>query len=288
MSNPITLLREAAAKVRAITSAPVVTNLELRGVIGEGFVGRRGLAQGRMADAIEAAFKPKRLAAVALSINSPGGSPVQSRMIYQAVRRAAEKKKVPVYAFIEDVGASGGYILALAADEIYADASSVVGSIGVISAGFGFQEAMARFGVERRIHTAGESKSQLDPFRREDPKDVERLKAILDDLHAQFIALVRERRGEKLSGAPDTFTGAFWTAGPARERGLIDGTAHLTDFMKARFGETVKIRTVGGERVPLLRRLVGGEGALPRGLEALPEAAWGAAEARDLWARYGL
>jgi serine protease SohB len=263
---------------------PVVSVIELAGVIGENVPGRRGLTYSRVEHAIEAAFKPRRLAAVALSINSPGGSPVQSRMIFSAIRRAAAKKNKPVFAFIEDLGVSGGYILALAGDEIYADASSIVGSIGVIAASFGFQEAIARLGVERRVHTAGESKSQLDPFRREDPKDVARLEAILEDMHRQFIELVKERRGGKLGADDDIFTGAFWTAEPAKARGLIDGTAHLADFMKARFGDDVKLKRIAPDRGSLLRRLFGGEAHGRRGgVELLAEI-----EERALWARYGL
>lgn len=284
MDRPRKFWRAVRRATPFLGAPPLVTHLELKGVIGDAPVGGRSLAYVRLADAIEAAFKPKRLAAVALSINSPGGSPVQSRLIYQAVRREAVKKKVPVYAFVEDVGASGGYILALAADEIYADASSVVGSIGVIAAGFGFQEAIARLGVERRVHTAGDSKSQLDPFRREDPEDVERLDNILADLHQQFIMLVKERRGDRLSADDDLFSGAFWTAAPALQRGLIDGTAHLTDFLRGKFGDDVKIKKISPAAGPLWRRLVGGA---ERG-EALPEALWAAVERRSLWARYGL
>lgn len=263
---------------------PLVTVIELAGVIGQLGPARKGLTLTRVESVIEAAFKPRRLAAVALSINSPGGSPVQSRLIHAAIRRQAEKKKIPVYAFIEDVGASGGYILALAGDEIYADASSVVGSIGVISAGFGFHELIGRHGVERRLYVAGENKSLLDPFRREDPKDVARLQSILDDMHAQFIDLVKVRRGERLGGQDDIFTGAFWTAGQAKERGLVDGIAHLGDFMRARFGEDVKLKKMTPDRGSLLRRLIGGEG---RG-SVEPEAVFSALEARALWARYGL
>ena len=286
MKKPKTLLATLRRRAPFLRGRALVTQLELKGVIGGTLAGGRGLSHAKVADAIAAAFKPKRLAAVALSINSPGGSPVQSRLIYQAIRREADKKKAPVYAFVEDVGASGGYILALAADEIYADASSVIGSIGVISAGFGFHEAIARLGVERRIHTAGESKSQLDPFRREDPKDVERLKAVLDDLHEQFIGLVRERRGARLAAADDLFSGAFWSAGPAASRGLIDGTAHLIDFLRGRFGDDVKIRKVSLGGVPLVRRLFGAVAA--ESAETPGEALWSAAEARALWARYGL
>lgn len=263
---------------------PKVNVIELTGVIGQVGPTQRGLTYAKLERVIESAFKPKRLAAVALLINSPGGSPVQSRLIHSAIRRAAVKNGAPVLAFIEDVGASGGYMLALAGDEIYADESSIVGSIGVIAAGFGFQEAIARLGIERRVHTAGESKSQLDPFRRENPDDVERLKRILDEIHQQFIALVKERRGAKLYADTDIFSGAFWTAGPAKERGLIDGTAHLGEFLKARFGEDVKVKKIAPQRSSLLMRFLGGEqrGAID------PDALIGAIEARSMWARYGL
>lgn len=263
---------------------PLVTVIELAGVIGRSGPGQRGLNYAKLEPVIDAAFKPKNLAAVALAVNSPGGSPVQSRLIHNAIRRAAAKKNTPVLAFIEDVGASGGYMLALASDEIYADESSIVGSIGVIAAGFGFQEAIARLGVERRVHTAGASKSQLDPFQRENPADVERLTRILDDIHQQFIALVKERRGARLYADADIFSGAFWTAGPAKERGLIDGTAHLGEFLKARFGEDVKVRKVTPQKGSLLLRLFGGE----QRVAIDPDATIDAVEARSLWSRYGL
>lgn len=262
---------------------PLVTVIELSGVIGEVGPGRRGLSLARLEASIEAAFKPSKLAAVALAINSPGGSPVQSRLIHDAIRRHAEKKKVPVFSFIEDVGASGGYILALAGDEIYADASSIVGSIGVISAGFGFEEAIARLGVERRVHTAGTSKNQLDPFRREDPKDVARLEAILAALHDEFIALVKMRRGARLKPDGETFTGAFWTAGPAQSRGLIDGKAHLAEFVRRRFGDDARLRKVAPRKGSLLQRLAGGTERDP-----LPASLIGALEDRALWSRFGL
>lgn len=268
---------------------PRVSVIELFGAIGGAGPGRRGLSLSRVESAIDAAFKPAKLAAVALAINSPGGSPVQSRLIHDAIRRRAEKKKTPVFAFIEDVGASGGYMLALAGDEIYADASSIVGSIGVIAASFGFQEAIARLGVERRVYTAGESKSQLDPFRPEDPKDIERLRHILGDIHEEFIDLVKQRRGERLKPAAETFSGAFWTADPALAQGLIDGKAHLADFMKARFGENVKVKRITPDRGSLLRRLAGGEtsaGRMVAGVDA--EALIGVLEERALWSRYGL
>lgn len=265
---------------------PLVMAIELYGAIGAGGPGRKGLSHAQLDAAIEAAFKPSKLAAVALAINSPGGSPAQARMIHDAIRVRAAKKAVPVYAFIEDVGASGGYMLALAGDEIYADASSIVGSIGVISASFGFQEAIARLGVERRVHTAGEKKSQLDPFRPEDPADIERLDAILADIHVNFIDMVKTRRGDRLTADSETFSGAFWTASGAQARGLIDGEAHLADFMKARFGEDVRIRRISPDRGSLLRRLAGGEAPPAGGLDA--GGAFGALEERALWSRYGL
>ncbi len=267
---------------------PLVTVIELNGVVGDGGApGRKALTLSRVSSAIEAAFKPEGLDAVALSINSPGGSPVQSRLIHNAIRRAAKKKGVPVLSFIEDVGASGGYILAIAGDEIYADESSIVGSIGVIAATFGFPEALAKIGVERRVHTAGESKSQLDPFRPEDPKDIERLKDILEDLHRQFIALVKARREDKLNAEADTFSGAFWAAPAAKKRGLVDEIAQLGDFLPHRFGDDVYVKRISPDRGSLLKRLLGGEARGPAGLMDA-DGLIAAAEARALWSRYGL
>ncbi|MEL7489745.1 MAG: S49 family peptidase [Pseudomonadota bacterium] len=268
---------------------PLVTVIELNGVIGDvGGPGRKGLSLARVESAIEAAFKPDGLTAVALAINSPGGSPVQSRLIHNAIRRqAAKKKDVPVLAFVEDVGASGGYILSIAADEIYADESSIIGSIGVIAASFGFQDAIAKLGVERRVHTAGESKSQLDPFKPENQADVDRLETILTDIHQQFIALVKERRGEKVKGDDNTFSGEFWTAEPAMELGLIDGIAHLGDFLPTRFGENVKVKRISPDKGSLLKRLLGGEA---HGRRSLVEAddVLDVMRTRSYWARYGL
>ena len=276
---------------------PVVSVLELRGVIGAstGF-GRRALSLAGLEKSIERAFKPDDLAAVALAINSPGGSPVQSHLIMRAIRRSAAQKGVPVFAFIEDVGASGGYMLALGADEIYADAASIVGSIGVVSAGFGFHEAMLRLGVERRVYTAGENKTLLDAFKPESQSDVARLDAILSDTHDHFIAMVRERRGNALKEDGEIFSGAFWTAAGARQRGLIDGTAHLVDFLQARYGDDVKLNRVM-ETPSLTQRLFGGRAAswpgpvtAPVGERPSGELATFAEtlEARSLWARFGL
>ncbi|MEZ5894367.1 MAG: S49 family peptidase [Parvularculaceae bacterium] len=261
-----------------------MTVIEMTGAIGETGAGRKGLTLKRLEKSIEAAFKPGNLKAVALAINSPGGSPVQSRLILSAVRRAAAEKNIPVIAFIEDVGASGGYILALAADEIYADESSIVGSIGVIAGGFGFQEAIEKLGVERRVHTAGENKSMLDPFKPEDPKDVERLETLLARLHRQFIDLVKERRGGKLSDNPDLFTGAFWSGEEAVQLGLIDGCARLGEFLRDRHGKDVRIRRVSPEGGPLWKKLMSGEAAPLID----PDDLIAAAGRRSLWARFGL
>jgi signal peptide peptidase SppA len=232
---------------------------------------------------------------VALSINSPGGSPVQSSLIARRIRQLATEKKVPVVAFAEDVAASGGYWLACAADEIYADASSIVGSIGVIAAGFGFSEMIDKIGIERRVYTAGERKSLLDPFRPENPEDVERLKAIQAEVHGGFQDWVRERRGDRLRGRPeDLFNGEFWTGKRALELGLIDGLDDLRAAMRRRFGDDVRLRQVGGERSWLRRRFAGASSEfLPDGLGGLLPGNWAddllaAIEARSIWGRFGL
>ncbi|MEX6633126.1 S49 family peptidase [Hyphococcus lacteus] len=291
----MTSLSEKLSKIwRALPfvgdAKPLVSVIELEGVIGEAGAGRKGLTLKRLEKSLEAAFKPSSLKAVALAINSPGGSPVQSRLILSAIRRMATEKEVPVLAFIEDVGASGGYILALAGDEIYADDSSIVGSIGVISGGFGFHEALKRVGVERRVYTAGENKSMLDPFKPEDPADIARLEGILLALHEQFIDLVKGRRGDKLRGDADLFTGAVWTGPQAAENGLIDGTAQLGEFLRTRFGKDVKVKRIAPESGSLIKKLLSSDTAQSVGLSSLIDAEEliAAGERRALWARYGL
>ena len=268
---------------------PVVNVLRLAGVIGGLGRFRRGLNLASQAQLIERAFKTPRLGAVALAINSPGGSPVQSALIGDRIRALAEEKEVPVIAFAEDVVASGGYWLACAADEIYAHESSIVGSIVVISAGFGFPELLSRIGVERRIHTAGERKSMLDPFRAEVPEDVERLKSIQGDIHDGFKDYVRARRGDRLKGKEtDLFSGEFWTGRQALELGLVDGLGELRQVMRARFGDKVRLRVIDGPR--RLRLPLGfGAGAMAApDLAASAHALVEAAEERALWSRYGL
>jgi len=267
---------------------PVVTVLRLGGVIGAAGPLRGGLTLQGLAPMLERAFEPSRLAAVALVINSPGGSPVQSALIARRIRQLAEENEVPVLAFVEDVAASGGYWLACAGDEIFADENSIVGSIGVISAGFGFQELIARHGVERRVHTAGKHKMLLDPFRPESADDVDRLKALQAEIHDSFRDLVRGRRGERLKGDDETlFSGAFWTGRRAHELGLIDGLDDYRSLLRARFGKKVRLRPVEEERGWIARHV--GLAHAPDGWAAgAAGGALAAVEARALWARYGL
>ncbi|MEL7125930.1 MAG: S49 family peptidase [Pseudomonadota bacterium] len=233
-------------------SDPTVAVIRLQGVIAGG--ARGALNDQSLAPVIEKAFARGKPVAVALEVNSPGGSPVQSSLIGSRIRRLAEEKEIPVIAFVEDVAASGGYWLAAAADEIFADPSSVVGSIGVISAGFGVHEFMARQGVERRVYTAGKSKSMLDPFRPEKPEDIERLKGILNDIHTNFIDHVEARRAGKLDTETELFTGEVWLGARAKALGLIDGIGHLKPVLKERFGDKIKFRRYG-MRKPFFARL---------------------------------
>ena len=254
---------------------PRVAVIRLAGVIGTG--PRGGLSDETLGPVIEKAFRRARPRAVALVINSPGGSPVQSALIAARIRRLAEEKKIPVHAFVEDVAASGGYWLAAAADDIRVDASSVLGSIGVISAGFGADVFLKRQGLERRVYTAGKSKSTLDPFLPEKPEDVARIKALLEDIHSAFIAHVKERRGTKLSDDPALFSGEFWLGGRAIELGLADGFGHLEPRLKELYGDKVRLIRYGRRR-GLLSRL---------GVRIVGDAL-GALEERAHYARFGL
>lgn len=272
---------------------PVVPVIRLAGVIGAGGAALRGegLSLQGLSSSIERAFKIKGARAVALAINSPGGSPVQSALIGERIRTLAAENDVPVIAFVEDVGASGGYWLALAADEIFADANSIIGSIGVISAGFGFVDSMKKLGVERRVYTAGEFKSLLDPFRPEDPDGVARLKSIMEECHGNFRSWVRERRGERLKGEDnDLFEGQVWTGSQAKDIGLIDGLGHLHAVLKERFGEDVKLPLMTKPKPWWQRRLRVG-GTAPGVNLAEPrdwvDAALDSLEERALWARFG-
>ena len=254
---------------------PLVSVVRLSGAIG--MAGRGALSDTALAPVLEKAFRRGKPQAVALEINSPGGSPVQSSLIGARIRRLSDEHEVPVYAFVEDVAASGGYWLAAAADEIWADDSSVLGSIGVISAGFGAHIFLARQGVERRVHTAGKSKSMLDPFQPEQEEDVERLKVILNDIHQNFITHVKTRRGDKLDASADLFTGENWLARRAKALGLIDGIGHLRPKMTELFGDKVQFRRYGMRR-PFLNRIGAG----------LAQDAIGGIEERAAYARFGL
>ncbi|MEO1538320.1 MAG: S49 family peptidase [Pseudomonadota bacterium] len=250
----------------------------MTGVITSGArgIGGAGLSDASLAPILERAFTKGKPSAVALVINSPGGSPVQSSLIGARIRRLADEKKVPVYAFCEDVAASGGYWLACAADEIYVDASSVVGSIGVISASFGFHEFMERQGIERRVHTAGENKSMMDPFRPEKPEEIERLKAIQSQIHDTFIDHVKTSRGTKLADE-NLFTGEVWVGQKAVDIGLVDRVGHLRPVLEEKFGKTVKLMAYA--RKPSFARRFG----LSQALNPIAQI-----EERAHWARFGL
>ena len=220
-----------------------VSCIPLNGIIAPNIGRRKGLNLNELDKVIEQAFSVKNLKAVVLQINSPGGSPVQSEMISKRVRDLSEKKNVPVLAFVEDVAASGGYWLACAADEIFASKASIIGSIGVVSSSFGFDKAIDKIGIDRRLYTSGENKAILDPFLPENKEDVKRLKDIQKELHNQFISFVKSRRGSKIANKDkDLFTGAFWSGEKSLDLGLIDAFGEMKFTLKERFGEDVKIK----------------------------------------------
>ena len=258
-----------------LNSDPRVAVIRLQGAIAAG--ARGGISDATFAPVIEKAFAKGKPVAVALVINSPGGSPVQSALVAARIRRLAVEKNVKVHAFVEDVAASGGYWLACAADDIWVDPSSIVGSIGVISASFGFVEAMGKLGVERRVHTAGEDKSILDPFRPERAQDVERLKDLQREIHDAFMTHVKARRGDRLADDPQLFTGAFWTGAKGIELGLADGIGHLVPKLKELYGDKVRFAPYGPKK-PLIPRL---------GAQVLADLNQ-SVEERALYARYGL
>lgn len=269
----------------------VVPVLRFAGTIGMVTPLRPGLSISAVAAAIEKAFKLSKLPSVAVVINSPGGSPVQSNLIFKRIRQLAEENEKKVYVFCEDVAASGGYFLAIAGDEIYADPSSIVGSIGVISASFGFVEAIDKLGIERRVYTSGRSKSTLDPFMPENADDVARIKAIQRDVHDVFIGLVKERRAGKLKAHDDElFSGAFWAGPRAYELGLIDGISDVRSKMRELHGEDVKLQIVEMQKGGLLSRF---RRLAPATDQHLPSLAFAddlvsAIETRALWSRYGI
>jgi len=285
-------LRELVlARLRRGTA--VVPVVRLSGVIGAVTPLRPGMSLAGVAKTLERAFATKNAKAVALVINSPGGSPVQSRQIYLRIRQLAAEKKLPVLVFVEDVAASGGYMLACAGDEIFCDPSSILGSIGVVGGTFGFQELIKKIGVERRLYTAGAHKAMLDPFLPENPDDVARVKALQREIHAIFIALVKQSRGSRLKGADDVlFTGEYWAGETSVSFGLADAIGDLRSTLRARYGEKVKtplIAPATGMLSGLLGRKSAGAAALSslEGVAGLPDELISALETRAIWAKFG-
>ncbi|MBO6521335.1 MAG: S49 family peptidase [Rhodospirillales bacterium] len=275
-------------KIREIVTGdrpPVVPVVPLRGVIGQMGPMRKGLTLESLAEILDSAFKVKKASAVALVVNSPGGSPVQSALIARRIRQLADENDVKVIAFCEDVAASGGYWLACAADEIIVDDNSIVGSIGVISSSLGFSEAIKKIGVTRRLHTAGDKKSFMDPFQPEKKADVARLKEIQGDMHESFQDYVRSRRGAALKDDPDLFSGAFWTGRRAVELGLADATGDLREELRQRFGERVRMPVFKKRKGWLSRRFGANAGA---DVSIWADGLIAAVEERMIWDRYRL
>ncbi len=271
--------------------APVVAVVRLVGPIGMPMALGRSLTLSGLAASLTQAFEMKRLKAVALAINSPGGSPVQSMLIHNRIRALAKEHSVPVFAFAEDVAASGGYMLALAADEIYSDPSSIIGSIGVVSAGFGFDKLIEKIGVERRLYTAGTSKAILDAFQPEKPEEVEKLKSIQSDIHDTFKTLVTDRRKDLKEGEDDLFSGAFWTGRQAVDLGLIDGIGDLRTIMRQRYGDEVRLKVISGSQ-PFWTRRRGSADVSAFTPASFPlvstDDLLASLEIRSLWSRFGL
>ena len=273
-------------------SVPKVAVLRLSGVIAaSGRPVSGGLSVASLDQSIRRAFSMRGVKAIALSINSPGGSPVQSALISSRIRALASEKGLPIFAFVEDVAASGGYWLACAADEIFADPNSIVGSIGVISSGFGFQEAIHRIGVERRVYSEGKHKAMLDPFKAEDPEGIAMLKGIKKEIYEGFIEYVQKRRGKRLNGDTEIlFNGDVWTGKRALELGLVDGLGDLYSITRERFGKDVRIKFVEAPKNWFRRKMgVGQNGLLDGHFPAeLIDNLWSQVEAQALWSRYGL
>jgi signal peptide peptidase SppA len=275
-----------------VNRGALIPVLRFSGPIGMVTPLKPGLSISTSASAIDKAFSMRNARAVAIQINSPGGSAVQSMMIYRRIRALAEEKGLKVYVFAEDVAASGGYLLSLAGDAIFADASSIVGSIGVITASFGMHQLINKIGVERRVITAGANKDILDPFLPEKPEDVERIRAIQRDVHSEFIDLVKTRRGAKIVAAGDSlFTGEFWSGKKALELGLIDGLADLRGKMRELYGEDVRFKLVTPERSWFRRKHGVSAGASPFAFGFTPtgiaDELISAVETRALWSRFG-
>jgi len=285
------MMRRVLARATFRRPPPIVAVVRLAGVIGQtSMIGGR-INMEAAGPVLQRAFRLPGLKAVALEINSPGGSPAQAALIHNRIRALAGERDVPVMAFVEDVAASGGYWLAAAADEIFVDDNSIVGSIGVVYSGFGFQEALGRLGIERRLYTAGEKKAMLDPFLAVEPDDLDRLRRIQEELHGNFRELVRARRGARLAESdPDLFSGEFWLGRKAIGLGLADGIGDIRSVLRERYGRKVVLRRVGRPRGWLARRLRPGILLAESGEDGTSLAGdlLGAIEARLWWSRYGL
>src|SRR5437667_533784 len=275
---------------RGAAGVPVV---RLSGLIGAVTPLRPGMSLAGVARTLERAFATKNAKAVALLINSPGGSPVQSRQIYLRIRQLAAEKKLPVLVFVEDVAASGGYMIACAGDEIFCDPSSILGSIGVVGGSFGFQALIQKIGVERRLYTAGAHKAMLDPFLPENPDDVARVKALQREIHTIFIALVKQSRGSRLKGTDDVlFTGEYWAGETSVSLGLADAIGDLRSTLRARYGDNVLMPVIApatGVLASLLGRKSPGASSLAAldGIGGLPDELISALETRAIWAKFG-
>ena len=261
----------------------IVPHIKLSGVIGNVGKFKQGIDFSSQEETITKAFSVKKALCVAITINSPGGSPVQSHLIHDYIRQLAVKNKKKVIVFAEDVAASGGYLIACAGDEIYANSSSIVGSIGVISASFGFQEAIKKIGIQRRVYTAGKNKSTLDPFKEEKEEDIQRIKKLQLELHEDFINLVKKSRGSKLKDPEknNIFTGEFWSGSSSLKLGLIDGIGNSEQVLREKFGENIVIKKLEKPKGFLAKKLSASfDNQIDNILEAVEEKA--------LWQKFGL
>ena len=261
----------------------VIPHVRLTGVIGSAGKFKQGMDLAGQQEILKKAFSLKKIKHVAISINSPGGSPVQSHLIYSYIRQLADKKKIKVLIFAEDVAASGGYLISCAGDEIYANSSSIIGSIGVISASFGFKELIKKIGIERRVYTAGKNKSTLDPFTDEKQEDINRLKSIQLELHADFIKVVEESRGSKLKDPEknNIFTGEFWTGSAALTLGLVDGIGNADQVLKEKFGDKVIIKNMEKPKGFIARKL---SSSIQNPIDSLTNTL----EEKSMWQKFGL
>ena len=258
-----------------------IAHIKLSGVIGNAGKFKQGIDFAGQEELIRKAFALKKAACVAVTINSPGGSPVQSHLIYSLIRQEAKKNKKKVIVFAEDVAASGGYLISCAGDEIYANSSSIIGSIGVIYSSFGFTELIKKIGVERRVHTAGKNKSTLDPFLEEKNEDIERLKKIQLDLHKDFIDVVEKSRGSKLNKSEiELFSGEFWSGSKAKDLGLIDGIGDAHKILKDKFGDDVIIKKFEKSKGWLSKKLSSSNDHIDQFANIIDE--------KSVWQRYGL